>query len=183
MCPPETDLSTSPENPYASPEAASGPPAAVPVGTWLPPAEDDIDLTRPSGMVKAGAFLTVATGLLTVLVGIQLLLLVTLVVPWLRLVPYALLAGGFGILWLGYKTLRTRGWAAMAATGANALVTLAMGYWVLFTAASGFFSLYALALPPLALVATVFAALAIPPCRRADAARERLATAGVEMGF
>lgn len=172
----------SPDNPYASP-ASQGPPAGLGPGGPPDPSQDDIDLTQATGLVKVGAFLTVATGLLTALVGFQLVALVTIVDRTLRLVPYPLLAGGLATAWLGQKVLKTRGWAAMAATGADGLIALALGYWVLLTAASGFFSLFALTLPPLALVATVFAALSIGPCRRADAARARLRESGVEMGF
>ncbi len=169
------------ENPYQSPAHAAVAPYGAPAAQN--PHEDDIALTQPTGMVKAGAILTLSSGGLTALVGLQLLVAVTLVGSVLKLVPYLLLAAGVATMFLGLKTLRTRGWGAIGATVACGLITLGMGYWVLLAAASGFFSLLALLLPPLALVSTVFAGLAVGPCLRADAARLRLSEAGVELTF
>ena len=169
------------DNPSQSPTAAPPPPGAA-----LDPFEahqDDIALTQPTGMVKAAAILVVVSGLIAALVGIQLLVSVTIVHRLLRLVPYALLVAGFGAGFLGWKTMKTRGWAAIGSAAIGGLLTLGMGYWVLLSTAAGFISLLALLLPPLALIATVFAGLAIGPCRRADAARRRLAEAGVDMSF
>lgn len=145
--------------------------------------QDDISLTEPTALVKAGAFLAMATGLILTLVGLQLLLTVTLVGPVLERIPLLLVLGGPATISLGWKTFKTRGWASVGALAITSVIALGMGYWVLFTASAGYFSLLALVLPPLAVVAAVFSGLAIGPCRRADAARMRLQEAGIDMTF
>jgi len=168
-------------NPYQAPVAPM-PPEGMgydPMAVY----QDDIVLTSPTGMVKAGAILSIVTGLIAVLVGVQLLALVTLIGSFIEKVPYVLLLGGVATMYLGLQTYKTKGFGAIGATSASALTALGMGYWVLFTASTGFFSLLALLLPPLAVVAAVFAGLSIGHCLRADAARARLREAGIEMSF
>ncbi|MDY0001486.1 MAG: hypothetical protein RBU30_09350 [Polyangia bacterium] len=168
-------------NPYGPPVQ----PVARAVYPTSPPMEayqDDITSTEPTALVKAGAILTETTGVITALVGLQLL--VTTVLPSsLELVPFLLLGMGFAAMFFGWKTMRTRGWGAIGAAVVCGLVALGMGYWVLLTASAGFFSLLALILPPLAVVSAVFAGLAVGHCRRADRARARLGEAGIDMTF
>lgn len=169
------------ENPYGAPVQ----PAAPPSRSAYDPMEahqDDITRTEPTALVKAGAILTVITGLITALVGLQLLVTVDLASS-LALVPYLLLGAGPAAMFFGWKTLRTQGYGAIGATAITCLLALGMGYWVLLTASAGYFSLLALALPPLAVVAAVFAGISVGHCRRADAARERLREAGIDMAF
>lgn len=168
-------------NPYGAPVQ----PALMPAGPAYDPLEthqDDITRTEPTALVKAGALLTVFTGLITALVGLQLLVTTALQAS-LELVPYGLLGLGPAAMFLGWKTLRTRGYGAIGAAALSGLLALGMGYWVLFTASQGYFSLLALSVPPLAVVAAVFAGLSVGHCRRADAARERLGEAGIDMSF
>lgn len=168
-------------NPYGAPAQPVGRPPG-PTYDPLEAHQDDITRTEPTALVKAGALLTVFTGLITALVGLQLLVTTALHAS-LELVPYGLLGLGPAAMFLGWKTLRTRGYGAIGATALSGLLALGMGYWVLFTASQGYFSLLALAVPPLAVVAAVFAGLSVGPCRRADAARERLREAGIDMSF
>lgn len=182
MHPPSEAGPEVPTNPYQAPVAPvpmSGAAAFDPMLAY----QDDIGLTTPTALVKAGAILTLVTGLIAALVGLQLLLTVTFYGGFIANVPYLLLGGGGATMFLGLKTYRTRGFGAIGATATDALLALGMGYWVLFTASAGYFSLLALVLPPLAVVAAVFAGLSIGPCQRAEAARARLREAGIEMSF
>jgi len=164
-----------PSNPYEAPQhgGAEGP------GDF----NDEVTATEPTGLVKAAGALQAAAGLLLSFAGVQLKLVDLTGKAWVMMVPYVMMVLGVTTMFLAVKIFKTRGWAALGGTALNGIILLSMGAWVLLSLASGFVSLIATLTPLLALTGTVFGALAIGPCLRADAARRRLREAGIDMSF
>ena len=174
-------MSTEAKNLYAPPAAA--------VERFEPddqPATADVDAEikalELSAMTKAAILLVAATGALLVLAAIQLFGVLRLR-GLLRLAPYAMLLVGVGGVMVAVKVYKQRVWAALMATVGAAVVALAMGVWFVIASLGGFISFLGLLTPIVAVVAAVFAALAIAPCKRTAAARRRLAANGLDMDF
>ncbi|MFH2005790.1 MAG: hypothetical protein ABI333_04295 [bacterium] len=158
-------------------------PPGHPAGQQAPDFHDAVSATTPTAVVKAAGGLQVGAGLLLALSGVQLLISVTFYKPWMEKVPYAMMLFGIAAMLTGLKTLRMQGWAALAGTALNGLISLLMGYWVMLTLGGGFFSLIASLVPALALAGTVLGALSISPALRADKARQVLRDSGIDMEF
>lgn len=144
---------------------------------------EEVSATEATGMVKAAGGLQAATGVLVAFSGIQLKLVGLTGKSWVTMMPWLMIVGGVVAVYLAVKILKTRGWAALGGTALNALIGLGMGVWVLLTLASGFVSLIATLVPMVALLGTVFGAIAIGPCLRASQARRKLQDAGIDMSF
>lgn len=97
-------------------------------------------------------------------------------------VPYAMLAIGLALIVIGFLVVRMRGWAHIVAIGVAAVLLLGSVVWLFFGLVSGFVSLLAFGMPPLALITIVVLAITVPASLRADEARQRLAQAGIQTG-
>lgn len=158
-------------NPYAAPgaQATGG-------------AEDDIAAASPPLFAKAAGGVVALAGGVVALTGFQTMMVVNMNSP-IWPVPYVLLVLGVPHLVLGAVIFRARVWGALAAVGGTILLTLASAAWLVFGISHAFFSLYALGSPFVSITALVFAILAIAPCQRASAARERLRAQGMNLGI
>lgn len=170
-------------NPYAAPTVsthADEPDDPGPAG----PVDLDQQLARTqlTFLVRAGAVALAMGGGLLFFAGLQLWGAVTLLGP-IRFVPWAMLGLGALQIVLGVKVYRQRVWAAWSGAIIAGIVGLATMYWFLLSTVSGFISLLALMTPFFELGAAVMAFLALPSCRRAAAARRRLAADGLDVDF
>jgi hypothetical protein len=158
-------------NPYVAPGA---PPTVA--------TEDDIAAAVPPLLARvAGGAVALAGGIVG-LTGAQTLLIVT-VRGAMAAAPYVLLVLGLAQLILGTAVFRARAWAVVLAIASGALLTIASTVWLFFSFGNGLFSLFALGAPFVSVAAAVLALLAVGPCQRATAARERLRAQGMNLGI
>lgn len=168
------------KNPYAAP--------AVPTAPLAPGAEGPLDLdaelaeTKMNFFVRAGAVAAAVTGAVLLFAGLQLWGAVRLDGVW-ELIPWGMLGVGALQIVLGVKIYRQRVWAATAVTALGGLLALAAVVWFVMATSSGFISLLALMTPFTEAGAAIMAGLALPSCRRAAAARKRLAADGLDVDF
>jgi len=166
------------------PPAADRNPYSPPVDAALPElpgdADEQIEATRPNGMVKAAVATTAAAG--------ALLLLSSLYFGWGLLIwgfpavyPFAVL--GVVEVWLSLKIYRQRVWAAIAAVVVSGAIAAASSLWLVLLVLSGFFALMNVVLPLAALAATLLASLAIASCLRVGKIRRHLAAQGLDVDF
>ncbi|HEY8091377.1 MAG TPA: hypothetical protein VIF09_26115 [Polyangiaceae bacterium] len=158
-------------NPYASPGAS-------PAGG----AEDDIAAATPPVLAKAAGGVIALAGAVVGLTGVQTLMIVNLRGPFAA-APYVLALLGVANVFVGAVVFRARVWGALCALGGTLLGTLLSAVWLVFSIGHGLLSLYALGAPVVSTAALVFAILALGPCQRASAARERLRAQGMNLGI
>jgi hypothetical protein len=156
-------------NPYAAPQQATKP-------------EDDIAAATPPLMARVAGGADALAGLVVALTGVQTLTLVELRAPYAA-APWVLVALGLTTVVLGVFVFRARVVAAIAAIGAGGLLVLASGAWLVLSFTHGLFSLFAMAAPFVATAALVLTFLALGPCQRASAARDRLSAQGMNLGI
>ena len=144
--------------------------------------DDSIAHAAPTTMVKAAASMLGLSGIVTLVLGLQMALGLRFV-GLLAMVPYAMLAVGLVAMAIGWMVFRARAWAAFVSVGLAAGVGLSLFIWLIFTITHGIIS-------PLALLAVAFWAvtlpltlLAIAPCKRAAAARRLLESQGLDFGI
>ena len=162
-------------DPYAPPRADAEPTPVLDV-------EDAFEATKATGAVRTSAGLLAGTGLLLEMSALQLVLNFHLV-GLARIVTWTLVVLGAVLFFVAIKLYRQRVWAAQAAIALAAMTAVATAGWLLVLLGSGTFSLYAFALPPLGIAAAITSYSALAQCRRASAARERLAVEGVVADF
>jgi hypothetical protein len=145
---------------------------------------DDADLEAivvPSS-AKFGGGALLLLGVLTLVLGLQTVLVVarynSLTLPIIA-VMFAL---GAGCSVLGFQTTRGSGKAATLGTGFAGLSFVLAGAWFVFGIFHNLVSMLALMLMPIAVTAALFCGLSISWARRADAARERLRAHGLDSG-
>jgi hypothetical protein len=153
------------------------------VGTdTAPRSEDDIQAARPPLIARVGGGVVLGAGVLADLITVQ-----TLSGFWvstgftIALVVIAILGVAAGAS--GLMMMRARAWAAFAGLGSSGLLFFATMGWLVASVHGGLLSLFALGAPMVSLIAAAFAAGSIGPCRRASAARARLAAQGLDMGI
>ncbi len=137
----------------------------------------------PSSVVRAAAGLQAFAGVLTTLVGIQIVTSVRFANAIVGAVPWAMLALGIATVLVATMVYRTRGWAAVAGAWLSTAATLGIGMWVVFALSSGMLSPLSLLVPPVGFAGALTGFLAIGPCARASAARRKLQDGGIELGF
>ncbi|MBX3184503.1 MAG: hypothetical protein KIT72_02515 [Polyangiaceae bacterium] len=141
---------------------------------------DDIELARAGGLVKLATGALLLTGILSVLLVLQMLLGFR-VTGILRVLLYLIGVLGLGCAFLGLQVSRLRAWSAGPAIAVAITQLVALSLWALMSLLSLVFSL----LLPLAALASVVAAVATPMARadllRAARARARLAAAGLRL--
>jgi len=143
--------------------------------------EDDFQTAQPPAIAKVAGGVALGAGALAVLVLAQ-----TVTGFWVRsdfkIGLVVLAALGVADAVFGLALMRARAWAAIASAAGCAALFLGASIWLFVSLRSGLVSLFALGAPPLAFVAAVLAAIGVAPCRRASAARARLAAQGLDMG-
>jgi hypothetical protein len=145
---------------------------------------DDADLEAivvPSS-AKFGGGALLLLGVLTLVLGLQTVLVVarynSLTLPIIA-VMFAL-GGGSSVL--GFQTTRGSGKATVLGTGLASLSFVLAGAWFGFGIFHNLVSMLALMLMPIAVTAALFCGLSISWARRADEARERLRAHGLDSG-
>jgi hypothetical protein len=157
-------------NPYIAP------------GTRATNAEDDIAEAAPPALARVAGGSVGLSGLVVGLTGVQTMAMVT-IRGGLAVAPYVLFALGATHLVLATFVFRARLWAALGAVAGCFVQSVASGAWLYVSVTHQLFSLYALAGPFVSLGAAGVALLAVGPCQRASAARERLKAAGMDLGI
>ncbi|HJK92428.1 MAG TPA: hypothetical protein RMH85_22920 [Polyangiaceae bacterium LLY-WYZ-15_(1-7)] len=142
---------------------------------------DIAELRTPSLVRGAGALVSLA-GMLTLLTGLQVLLTMRFRSPAFGAVPWAELAGGLVLLYLGTAVYRARFGAALATLGLGALFGIGGFVWAFLLVGMGLVSLVAFAAPALLLCACLATLVGLRDLRRIDAARRRLAEQGLAFG-
>src|SRR6188768_2302009 len=129
-------------------------------------------ITVPSS-VKVGGGTLLLLGVLTLVLCLQTSLVVRFTAISL---PIVLLMFGIGLACalVGYYLTRGSGKAAVSGAVLAGVSFFLLSAWVGFSFYIGLFSLLAISLLPLSLLAGTFCALSISWARRADQARERL---------
>jgi hypothetical protein len=146
------------------------------------PEEDaDIAACTPDINVKAAAGGLAVSGILLVLLCAQTASLLPLNLETTPIIGGMGVAGALSIFAATrVARLYTAGaWLGVIVGGVASLSGLA---WLLFSVIGGLFSLLALAAPPIALLSTLATVLVLPRAQRAEAARERLRAAGLDLG-
>jgi hypothetical protein len=144
----------------------------------------DADLqavTVPSS-VKIGGGTLLLWGVLTLVLCLQTALAVRLDVITTPIVLLMFALGLSGAL-LGFYLTRGSGKAAVSGVVLTGVSFFLIAAWVGFSFSHGLFSLLALSLLPLSLLAATFCGLSVSWARRADLARERLRAQGLDLGL
>jgi hypothetical protein len=132
--------------------------------------------------VKLSAALHAIAGVFIALCGLQLVSLEFYEHPFLGALPYVLMGGGVGLLFLGTRVYRARTWAALFAVGLAATLVLILAGWIVYSFPAVFSCLVLMSVP-LGILGTILGAVAIGSVRHAAAARARLDAAGMSLGL
>ena len=147
--------------------------------------QEDEDLAAivvpPNAKFGGGALLLL--GVLTLILGLQTVLVVRRYEPLLITVIVIMFTLGLGSAWLGFQTTRGSGTATIAGIGFAIVTFVLSGAWFVYALVHNVVSLLALGLLPLAVTAILFGALSIGWAKRADVARERLRAQGLDAGL
>jgi hypothetical protein len=144
-------------------------------------ADADIRAAAPPLVAVLGGRVALVLGVFTVLLGAQSLGNLRFV-SWYWLLPLAMLPLGVASVISGWKLSRGRGWAAIAVVALAGFLGLFVSGWTLLALTFGYFSMLSPMVAMAAFVAALLAGLAIGPCRRADAARAKLLSEGLDLG-
>ena len=146
--------------------------------------QDEADLAAAAtpliARIAGGASLL--AGVITALTSVQTL-------TWVRIrgamaaAPYVMIVVGLAACIVGLQVMRSRAWAAVAATGLAGLMLLLTGGWLVYSISRGLLSLFALADPFLWVLALGLSIVSIDRCARVTAARKRLAERGLDAGI
>jgi len=145
--------------------------------------EDDLAAAQPSVKVKVAAALVGGAGVLTLVVGAQLVLFMRFVEPLLDIVGYVWTVLALALICLAAMMLRARAWATLGGAALSAVVAVAACAWAIYGIFGAFISCANVIVVPAAIAASVVSALALSDARRATTARARLADAGMDLGL
>ena len=148
------------------------------------PSDDaDFEAIVVPASAKFGGGALLLLGVLTLVLGLQTVLVVarydSLTVPIISL----MFALGVACAALGFRITRGSGKAALMGTVIAGVTLLLAGAWFVFGVFHNLFSMLALMLMPIAVTALLFSGLSIGWARRADEARERLRAQGLDSGL
>jgi hypothetical protein len=138
--------------------------------------------TKRAGIVTAASAAVAITGGLYLIGALQLWSAVWLA-GLFEYVPWALLAVGVVLLFLGSRIYSQRLGAVLAALIVVSLAGLGAGAWAVTTLMNGFLSLLGVLMPLGSLAAAILAGMAWGPCARTAAARQRAAAAGIDLNL
>jgi hypothetical protein len=145
-------------------------------------AEDDILSATPPALVRVAGGLVLFAGAMAVLTGGQVFLVAVMRGP-LAAVPYLLVGAGALDAFFGLMVFRARDWAAIGAVAVSGILMLLAFGWLVVSFGGGLFQMYAMISPFAAAAALAMSIASLGPCRRATAARERLAAQGMNLGI
>ncbi len=168
------------------PQQHQPPPAWTPPplpGALPLPNNDDHDLAALSPFwPKVAAALVAVGGLCAVLGSLQTWTTVEISTDMV-VVPYINALFGVGCIAVATRLVSARSWAAITALVISALVTLSSGVWCVYAVMNRFYASFVLLAPLMALVGTGLAAVSLGACERAERARARLESQGLELGL
>lgn len=145
-------------------------------------AEDDILSATPAAIVRVAGGLVLFAGAMALLTGGQVFLAAVVRGP-LAVIPYFLVGAGVLDAFFGLMVFRARDWAAIGAVAVSALLMLVAFAWLVLSFGGGLFQMYAMIAPFAAAGALGLSVASLGSCRRATAARERLAAQGMNLGI
>ncbi len=145
-------------------------------------AETDLELLAVPGSVKVAGGILVLTGVFTVLIGLQIWGLLTVVGPIKLVAPLAVALGASAVV-LGAGVARARLAAASIGLGLAPVIALFGLVWFSFALLNGVLSMISLAVLPLAGVSTILIATSRARVKRVEEARQRLRAEGLDAGL
>jgi hypothetical protein len=158
------------------------------IGTPPPPPAPTLDVDvdaelrrlQPGLVASAAALVVAGTGVLVLLMAVQVDAAFVFRGPY-KALPFLPGAAGVASLPLALLIFRLRPGAAIAATALHGLLGVATAFWFYVLALNGVIALAGTFVPPLAMASAILSGLAIGRCVRARAARRRLAAAGIDV--
>jgi hypothetical protein len=151
------------------------------MGSEIAIGDDDMSAAQPNLLVKLSAALYGLAGVLVALSGVQLLTMLLDGYSIPAPLPYGLLGGGVGLLYVGTRVFRARTWAAFTALVLAPALLLVLGGWLAYSVTAIFSCIVLVSLPMLVL-SGILGAVTLGGVRRAAAARARLDAAGLSLG-
>ena len=157
-------------------------------GPWNPAPlrttdDDDMAALANTTLPRAGAGAMAVAGLCAMLGSFQTWMLVRFLGFALASVPWLFVVMGLAAIFVGAKLAAARRWAAVATIALGSLLAVTSGAWVLYAFTLHFTAFFLILTPVVAGLAVILAAVAIPTCDRADAARKRLGAQGLDLGM
>jgi hypothetical protein len=134
----------------------------------------DLAASAPTPAVYAAAATAAIAGVVFVFLGIQTRAIVGEMTALGEATTLTMFGSGVLLVVLATQLLRMRVWAAVVATAASGVLTLASVGWLVLSLANGLFSLLAGVSPFTCIAAAVSGALSISTCERASAAHHRM---------
>jgi hypothetical protein len=138
--------------------------------------------TKRQTIVTVAAAAVAVAGALDLIGALQLWSVVWLIGLY-ACVPWALLALGVVLLFLGSRIYSQQLGAVLAAIVLVPLGVLGTGAWAFVTAKDGFLSLLGVLMPLGSLAAAILVGMAWGPCARTAEARKRAAAAGFDLNL
>lgn len=132
------------------------------------------DDLRPSPLIPVAAFSSIATGLATSAVGLQMILFIKIGIWWAKPVPWLYALVGVALMGVAGMSFRGRFPLALLLTAGNALLAVVLLVWVVFSAFHTFFSPLTVFALLLAVLSTLLGGVSIPAARRLDQTRREL---------
>jgi hypothetical protein len=131
---------------------------------------------------RVGAALTALGGLCAVLGSLQTWTTVD-IDSAMAVVPVASAILGVASIAVAARLVSARTWAVITALALSGLLVLLTGIFCVFALSSGFIAVFVILAPPMCLGATVVDAASIAACERAERARARLSSQGLDLGI
>jgi len=145
------------------------------------PEGDDVTTMAPPLVVRAAAGGAAFSGVLTIILGVQLFFV------WLprayALLPWGVIGIGALVIVCAVPAARARLWGVIAAEVALGVELLVLSAWLVRSFSVGIYSCFAVVAVPFAAIALVAGIFALAPARRASAARARLRARGETFGM
>ncbi len=148
----------------------------------LPAAEEDALIVNGTSLNRGASAITAIGGLLTALLGAQLLEL-NFRVAAMNAIPYVWIIVGVTLILLATRLYRARRIATLASAAVAGVSVVLLLAWAIYGFSRGIISCLAFLAPATLMLATLFCAFAIKPAIKAEAARKRLSDEGIELGF
>jgi hypothetical protein len=153
-------------------------PGAVPA-----PTTEDYDLAALSPFwPKVAAAMTALGGLCAILGSLQTWMTVD-ILSAMAVLPVVDFLLGVAAIGVATRLAVGRRWAAIVGLALSGLLVLGSGVWMVYALSNGFVAVFVLLAPVMSLAGSGLCAASLGPCDRAERARERLASQGLELGL
>jgi hypothetical protein len=171
-----------PWQPQQHPQTPAWTPPPLP-GAIAPKSADEHDLAALSPFLpKVAASLGAVGGLCALLGSLQTWMTVD-IEDWMNAVPIVDAIFGVAAIACAVRLAGARRWAAITELVLSAILMLTSGAWCLYATFNGLYAVFILLAPPMCFVSVILSAVSIASCDRADKARARLASQGLELGL